>query len=86
MPKPSKTIKRRKFLKTIGVAAASAGSASLISSLGMTGCSSKNGKKPNVILVMTDDRRLRRNRLALLQGISDLLLQVADYSRVVVEG
>ncbi len=38
------------------------------------------------ILVMTDDKRIRRNRLALLQGISELLIQVADYSRVVVEG
>jgi len=38
------------------------------------------------VLVMTDDRRIRRNRLALLQEISELLLQVADYSRVVVEG
>ncbi len=36
------------------------------------------------ILVMTDDKPLRRNRLALLQGISELLLQVADYSQVVV--
>ncbi len=36
------------------------------------------------ILVMTDDKRLRRNRLALLQEISKLLLKVADYSQVVV--
>lgn len=38
------------------------------------------------ILVMTDDKRIRKNRLALLQGISKLMLQVADYSQVVVEG
>ena len=38
------------------------------------------------VLVMTEDKRIRRNRLALLQGISKLLLQVADYSQVVVEG
>jgi glycyl-tRNA synthetase beta chain len=38
------------------------------------------------VLVMTEEKRLRRNRLALLQGISKLFLQVADYSRVVVEG
>ena len=38
------------------------------------------------ILVMTDEKRIRRNRLALLQGISELLSLVADYSKVVVEG
>jgi glycyl-tRNA synthetase beta chain len=38
------------------------------------------------VLVMAEDKKLRRNRLALLQGISKLLLQVADYSQVVVEG
>lgn len=38
------------------------------------------------VLVMTEDNRIRRNRLALLQGISKLLLEVADYSQVVVEG
>lgn len=38
------------------------------------------------VLVMTEDKRIRRNRLALLQGISKLLLQMADYSHVVVEG
>lgn len=38
------------------------------------------------VLVMTEENRIRRNRLALLQGISKLFLQVADYSQVVVEG
>jgi glycyl-tRNA synthetase beta chain len=36
------------------------------------------------ILVMAEDRKLRRNRLALLQGISDLLYRIADYSLVVL--
>jgi glycyl-tRNA synthetase beta chain len=38
------------------------------------------------ILVMAEDKKTRQNRLALLQAISELLLQVADYSQVVVEG
>jgi glycyl-tRNA synthetase beta chain len=38
------------------------------------------------VLVMADDRRLRRNRLALLQEISRLFGMIADYSLVVVEG
>jgi glycyl-tRNA synthetase beta chain len=38
------------------------------------------------VLVMTDEVRMRRNRLALLQGISKLLIQVADYSQIVIEG
>ena len=38
------------------------------------------------VLVMAEDKKLRRNRLALLQGISQLFLHVADYSQVVVEG
>lgn len=36
------------------------------------------------VLVMTDDKRLRRNRLALLQAISQLLNEIADYSQIVV--
>jgi glycyl-tRNA synthetase beta chain len=36
------------------------------------------------VLVMTDDKRLRRNRLAILQAISKLLNQIADYSQIVV--
>jgi arylsulfatase A-like enzyme len=47
---------RRKFLKTLGTATVSAGSLSFFSSLGMTRCSPKDRKKPNVILVMTDDQ------------------------------
>jgi len=38
------------------------------------------------VLVMAEDKKLRRNRLALLQAIRGILLQMADYSRVVVEG
>jgi len=38
------------------------------------------------VLVMADDKRLRRNRLALLQEISRLFSQIADYSLVVIEG
>jgi glycyl-tRNA synthetase beta chain len=38
------------------------------------------------VLVMTDDSRLRKNRLALLHAISKILGQMADYSQVVVEG
>jgi glycyl-tRNA synthetase beta subunit len=35
---------------------------------------------------MAEDRRTRQNRLALLQAIQKLLIRVADYSQVVVEG
>ena len=38
------------------------------------------------VLVMDKDLRLRRNRLGLLQAIRKLLVQIADYSQVVVEG
>ena len=38
------------------------------------------------VLVMAEDERLRRNRLALLQEISRLLQGMADFSQVVVEG
>jgi glycyl-tRNA synthetase beta chain len=38
------------------------------------------------ILVMAEEKRIRRNRLALLQQISKLFIQVADYSRIVIEG
>ncbi len=38
------------------------------------------------VLVMADEKRIRRNRLALLQAINKLLVQVADYSQVVIEG
>lgn len=38
------------------------------------------------VLVMAEDKRLQRNRLALLQEISRLFSQIADYSLVVVEG
>lgn len=37
------------------------------------------------VLVMEDDIRLRRNRLALLQSISKMLMQIADYSQIVVD-
>jgi glycyl-tRNA synthetase beta chain len=38
------------------------------------------------VLVMAKDKKLRQNRLALLKEISRLLMVLADYSRVVVEG
>ena len=38
------------------------------------------------VLVMAEDKRVRQNRLALLQAISRLLLEMADFSQVVVEG
>jgi len=38
------------------------------------------------VMVMADEKRLRRNRLALLQEISRLLGRIADYSQVVIEG
>ncbi|OGD23150.1 MAG: glycine--tRNA ligase subunit beta [Candidatus Aminicenantes bacterium RBG_13_59_9] len=38
------------------------------------------------ILVMAEDKRIRQNRLALLQALSGLLLKIADFSHVVVEG
>jgi len=38
------------------------------------------------ILVMDENKKLQRNRLAMLQAISRLFLQVADYSKIVVEG
>ncbi|MEW5900479.1 MAG: glycine--tRNA ligase subunit beta, partial [Acidobacteriota bacterium] len=38
------------------------------------------------VLVMTEDKKAMQNRLGLLQAISGLLLHLADYSRVVVEG
>jgi len=38
------------------------------------------------VLVMAEDKRIRQNRLALLQAISRLLLEMADFSQVVVEG
>ncbi|MBM3296407.1 MAG: glycine--tRNA ligase subunit beta [Candidatus Aminicenantes bacterium] len=38
------------------------------------------------VLVMAEEKKLRHNRLGMLQAISRLLLQVADYGQVVVEG
>jgi len=37
------------------------------------------------VLVMSDDKKMRKNRLALLQEISQLLGKIADYAQVVVE-
>lgn len=34
------------------------------------------------VMVMTDDAALRRNRLALLDGLSNLFLRAADLSRL----
>lgn len=38
------------------------------------------------VLVMAEDKKVRQNRLGLLQSIARLLLGIADYSQVVVEG
>jgi glycyl-tRNA synthetase beta chain len=38
------------------------------------------------ILVMAEDKKVRQNRLALLQAISQLLVEIADFSQVVIEG
>ena len=38
------------------------------------------------VLVITEDKRIKKNRLALLQEISKLFSQVADYSEIVLEG
>jgi glycyl-tRNA synthetase beta chain len=38
------------------------------------------------VLVMAEEKKLRQNRLGLLQAINRLLTVVADYSQVVVEG
>lgn len=38
------------------------------------------------VLVMAEDKKLRQNRLALLGELSRLLLAIADYSQIVVEG
>lgn len=38
------------------------------------------------VLVMAEEKSLRRNRLALLQEISRLMRKIADYSMVVIEG
>jgi glycyl-tRNA synthetase beta chain len=38
------------------------------------------------VLVMDENRKLRRNRLGLLQTVQKLLAELADYSQVVVEG
>ncbi len=46
---------RRQFLKDAGTAAAASGSLALYSTLGLTGCAGKSRRKPNVVLVMTDD-------------------------------
>jgi glycyl-tRNA synthetase beta chain len=38
------------------------------------------------VLVMAEDKKTRQNRLGLLQSIARLLLGIADYSQIVVEG
>jgi glycyl-tRNA synthetase beta chain len=38
------------------------------------------------VLVMAEEKKVRQNRLGLLQSISKMLLAIADYSLVVVEG
>ena len=34
-------------------------------------------------MVMADDEKIRKNRLALLKGVDDLLREVADFSKIV---
>jgi len=38
------------------------------------------------VLVMAEDKKVRQNRLGLLQSIAKMLLGIADYSQIVVEG
>ncbi|MFO7732950.1 MAG: DALR anticodon-binding domain-containing protein, partial [Candidatus Aminicenantes bacterium] len=38
------------------------------------------------VLVMDNDKKVRQNRLGLLQSIQKMLAGIADYSQVVVEG
>jgi glycyl-tRNA synthetase beta chain len=38
------------------------------------------------ILVMAEEKKLRQNRLGLLQAIHKMLAGIADYSQIVVEG
>jgi glycyl-tRNA synthetase beta chain len=38
------------------------------------------------VLVMAEEKKVRQNRLGLLQSINRMLLEIADYSLVVVEG
>ncbi len=38
------------------------------------------------VLVMAEDKKIRQNRLGLLQSIAKMLLGIADYSQIVVEG
>jgi arylsulfatase A-like enzyme len=47
---------RRQFLKDAGTAAISTGSLAFLSGIGLTGCARKSRRKPNVVLVMTDDQ------------------------------
>lgn len=42
-------------MKTLGSAAVSAGSLSLLGNMGMQGCKTGGGKKPNIIFIMADD-------------------------------
>ena len=38
------------------------------------------------VMIMTDDRDLRSNRLALLQKLENDFSQIADFSEIVTEG
>lgn len=38
------------------------------------------------VLVMAEEKRVRQNRIGLLQSIAKMLLGIADYSQIVVEG
>jgi len=46
---------RRKFLKTAGSAALSAGSLSLVSGMNFMQCAANRGERPNIVFIMADD-------------------------------
>jgi uncharacterized sulfatase len=50
-----KELSRRNFLKTVGSTAVSAGSLSILSSLGLLSCRSGGRRSPNIILINADD-------------------------------
>ncbi|MFC2161315.1 arylsulfatase [Acidobacteriota bacterium] len=50
-----KKLSRRKFMKSVGSAAVSAGSLSLLSGLGINGCRSVGEGTPNIVFIMADD-------------------------------
>ena len=39
----------------------------------------------NEVMVMVEDERIRRNRLAILAGVSGLFLMIADFTKILTE-